>query len=106
VYIQSAYAAFCKADFYVARPPWLAKTDEIPSKRGHVPALPHALNEEGLCITPHARLILRTLLRLCCERVQTITILEAEERVEHEATYDRRLGYESLKVRLTSLKTA
>ena len=57
-----------------------------------------------LCLgAPHARLILRTLLRLCCERVQTIIMLEAEERVEHEATYDRTLGYESLTVRLTPL---
>ena len=56
-----------------------------------------------LCLgAPHARLILRTLLRLCCERVKSITMLQAEERVEHEATYERTLGYESLTVRLTA----
>lgn len=57
-----------------------------------------------LCLgAPHARLILRTLLRLCCERVQAITILKAEERIEHEAKFDRTLGYDSLTVKLTPL---
>ncbi len=57
-----------------------------------------------LCLgAPHARLILRTLLRLCCERVKTITILHATEHVEHEATFDRTLGYDALTVKLTAL---
>ncbi len=50
-----------------------------------------------LCLgAPHARLILRTLLKLCCERVKSIHIVKAEERVEHEAQFDRTLGYDSL----------
>lgn len=54
-----------------------------------------------LCLgAPHARLILRTLLRLCAERLQGVTVIAAQERVEHEATYDRTLGYESLTVKL------
>jgi cytochrome P450 len=57
-----------------------------------------------LCLgAPHARLILRTLLRLCCERVRTITVIEARERVEHEAKFDRTLGYASLTVKLAAL---
>ena len=53
-----------------------------------------------LCLgAPHARLILRTLLKLCCERVKSLTIVEATERVEHEAKFDRTLGYESLVVK-------
>jgi cytochrome P450 len=57
-----------------------------------------------LCLgAPHARLILRTLLRLCCQRVKSITLLAAQERVEHEAAYDRTLGYDSLTLRLTGL---
>lgn len=57
-----------------------------------------------LCLgAPHARLILRTLLRLCCERVKSIDIVEATPRVEHEAKFDRTLGYESLVVKLTAL---
>lgn len=50
-----------------------------------------------LCLgAPHARLILRTLLKLCCERVKKIETLQAVERVEHEARFDRVLGYDSL----------
>jgi cytochrome P450 len=57
-----------------------------------------------LCMgAPHARLILRTLLRLCCERVKSLTILDAKERVEHEAKFDRALGYESLTVKLSPM---
>ncbi len=53
-----------------------------------------------LCLgAPHARLILRTLLRLCCERVQRIEMLDCVERVEHEATFERKLGYDSLQLR-------
>jgi cytochrome P450 len=57
-----------------------------------------------LCLgAPHARLILRTLLKICCDRVKSITILEASERIEHEAKFDRKLGYESLNVKLVAL---
>ncbi len=53
-----------------------------------------------LCLgAPHARLILRTLLRLVCEKVDRICILEAKERTEHEAKFDRTLGYEALRVK-------
>lgn len=59
-----------------------------------------------LCLgAPHARLILRTLLRLCAERVESITILSAKDRVEHEPAYDRTLGYDSLTVKLTPRAT-
>ncbi len=57
-----------------------------------------------LCLgAPHARLILRSLLKICGERVKTITILQSEERIEHEAKFDRKLGYDSLVVKLTAL---
>lgn len=57
-----------------------------------------------LCLgAAHARLILRTLLRLCCERVERIELVSAVERVEHEAEFDRTLGYESLVVTLVAL---
>ncbi len=57
-----------------------------------------------LCLgAPHARLLLRTLLHQCCRRVASIQVLDCRERVEHEARFDRALGYEFLKVRLTPL---
>jgi len=52
---------------------------------------------------PHARLLLRTLLQKCTERVAGITVLAAKEHVENEARYRRVVGYESLTVKLASL---
>jgi cytochrome P450 len=56
-----------------------------------------------LCIgAAHARLLLRTLLEKCTERVAGVTVLDARERVEEEASYRRVMGFEALTVRLTS----
>jgi cytochrome P450 len=55
-----------------------------------------------LCLgAPHARLILRTLLQLCVDRVASIAVLHAEDRVEKETHYARILGYDSLVVKIT-----
>lgn len=57
-----------------------------------------------LCLgAPHARLILRSLLQALTERVGRITVLDAKEHVEHEASYERSNGYESLTIKLTPL---
>ena len=55
-----------------------------------------------LCLgASHARLIVRSLLQALADRVAGITVLEAKRLVEHEAAYDRPVGFESLTVRLT-----
>ena len=55
-----------------------------------------------LCMgAAHARLLLRTLLLKCTERVAGIQVLAAQERVETEAGYQRTLGYEFLTVKLS-----
>ena len=57
-----------------------------------------------LCLgAAHARLLVRTLLQKCIERVARITVLEAKERVESEERYQRVVGYELLTVKLTLL---
>ena len=62
---------------------------------------------EHLCLgAPHARLILRTLLRLCAEQCESIQQVAARPRVEREATYERALGYESLTLRFVPRPTA
>ena len=56
-----------------------------------------------LCLgAPHARLIVRSLLKLLCERVEKITLLDATEHVEHETRYDRAVAYDSLRVRFAA----
>jgi cytochrome P450 len=52
-----------------------------------------------LCLgAPHARLLLRTLLKLLVEHVGSLQVLEAVPHIEREALYDRTLGYETLRV--------
>ena len=59
-----------------------------------------------LCLgAAHARLLLRTLLQQCLERLDGIEILSARERVEHEARYERVAGYEALTVRFRPRST-
>ena len=54
-----------------------------------------------LCLgAAHARLILRTLIHRCTERVQRLVLLAAQDRVENETTYQRVVGYESLTLKL------
>jgi hypothetical protein len=42
--------------------------------------------------------VLRALLAVCCDEVRSIRVLEAHDRVEHTAAYDRQLGFDSLLV--------
>ncbi|HCR31006.1 MAG TPA: cytochrome P450 [Opitutae bacterium] len=54
-----------------------------------------------LCLgAPHARLIVRTMLKLLTEKVAKIEVLETKEMLEEEAKYTRQVGYEFLKIRL------
>ena len=56
-----------------------------------------------LCLgAAHARLLVRTLLQQCVDRLAKITVMEAIERKETEASYQRVVGYESLTVKLTA----
>ena len=54
-----------------------------------------------LCLgAPHARLIVRTMLKLLTEKVAKIEVLETKEMLEEEAKYTRQVGHEFLKIRL------
>jgi len=55
-----------------------------------------------LCVgAGHARLLLRTLLEKCAERVGTITLSDAVEHIEDETRYWRAVGYDSLTAKFT-----
>jgi cytochrome P450 len=57
-----------------------------------------------LCLgAAHARLVLRTLLQKCIEKVGRLTILDAKEHVENEARYQKVLGYEWLRLNVSAL---
>jgi len=52
-----------------------------------------------LCLgAAHSRTVLRALLAVCCDEVRSIRVLEAHNRVEQTAAYDRPLGFDSLLV--------
>lgn len=54
-----------------------------------------------LCLgAPHARLLTRTLLQQCAERISSVELLSADEHVEKEARYERHVGFDALSVRL------
>ncbi len=54
-----------------------------------------------LCLgAAHARLLVRTLLEALSRRLQSIEVLQHRDRVENEASYQRTVGYELLRVRL------
>jgi cytochrome P450 len=56
-----------------------------------------------LCLgAPHARLLVRTLLKKLTERVAKIEVLEETPHVEKEAAFQREVGHDSLTVRLTA----
>jgi cytochrome P450 len=55
-----------------------------------------------LCLgAAHARLVVRTLMKVLCERVARIETLAAVDKYEEETSYRRRLAYDRLEVRLT-----
>ena len=54
-----------------------------------------------LCLgAPHARLITRTLIQKCAERLDGIAIQEEQVRFENEARYRRAVGWDALTVRM------
>lgn len=58
-----------------------------------------------LCLgAHHSRLVVRSLLKVLCERIARIEILDAVDRYETETTYRRRLAYERLTVKMIPRK--
>lgn len=54
-----------------------------------------------LCLgAAHARLVVRSLIKVLCDRVARIEMLEAVDRYENETSYRRRVAYDKLVVRL------
>ncbi|MBX7123831.1 MAG: cytochrome P450 [Opitutaceae bacterium] len=57
-----------------------------------------------LCLgAAHARLMVRTLLKTLCQRVARIEMIQAKDRLETETSYQRRLAYETLIVRMVPI---
>lgn len=77
------------------------RADEVHLDRKPNPHLSFGFGEH-LCLgAAHARLIVRTLLQKCVERVGSVTVLSEQKRVEVEERFERAVGYDTLSVRLT-----
>jgi cytochrome P450 len=50
---------------------------------------------------PHARLVIRTLLKMLCQKVQAIELLSCVPRTEKETSYTRQVGYDQAMVRFS-----
>ena len=56
-----------------------------------------------LCLgAAHARLLARTLLQKCVEKIAGVTIVSAQERIEREPAYAHTMGFESLVVKFAA----
>jgi cytochrome P450 len=56
---------------------------------------------DHLCLgAAHARLVVRTLLAKLCEKVASIEVLEAEDQLEREAMFTRKVGHTKLRLRM------
>jgi cytochrome P450 len=53
---------------------------------------------------PHARLVIRSLLKALCDRVGSIRVLEARVHVENEQSYQRGNGFQTLAVKISGLE--
>ena len=59
---------------------------------------------DHLCLgAAHARLVVRTLLTKLCKKVARIELLEAEDQLEREQQFTRKVGYTKLRLRIIPL---
>lgn len=77
--------------------------DEVKLDRKPNPHVAFGIGTHFCLGAPHARLLVRSLLKKLTERVAYVTILGEQAHVEHEERYQRTVGYDSLTVKLTAL---
>ena len=74
--------------------------DEVVLDRKPNPHIGFGFGVHNCLGAPHARLIMRSLLKALCDRVERIELLEAVPKIEVESSFERQAGYESVKVRI------
>jgi len=77
-----------------------AAADEVRLDRAPNPHVSFGFGAH-LCLgAAHARTVMRVLLALLCRRVERVELVTKRDRVEKTPAYERRLGYDSLVVRM------
>ncbi|MFN3166742.1 MAG: cytochrome P450 [Phycisphaeraceae bacterium] len=74
--------------------------DEVRLDRVPNPHLAYGTGPHNCLGVHHARLLLRTLLSTLAQRVGSVTLLDSRPNIEVQQTYRRRVGYQSLRLRL------
>lgn len=74
--------------------------DEIRLDRKPNPHIGYGTGPHNCLGVHHARLLIRTLLKKLGEKIETITVIDAQQHIETEDRYQRRVGYERLRVEL------
>jgi len=73
--------------------------DEVVLDRKPNPHIGFGFGPHNCLGAPHARLIIRSLLKSLCDQVQGIELLSTKPLMETESSYTRQVGYESVQVR-------
>jgi cytochrome P450 len=77
--------------------------DQIKLDRKPNPHVAFGIGTHFCLGAPHARLLVRSLLKKLSERVAAITLIQEQAHVENEERYQRTVGYDSLIVQLKAL---
>jgi cytochrome P450 len=77
--------------------------DQIKLDRKPNPHVAFGIGTHFCLGAPHARLLVRSLLKKLSERVAAITLIQEQAHVENEERYQRIVGYDSLVVQLKAL---
>ncbi|HKK76090.1 MAG TPA: cytochrome P450 [Saprospiraceae bacterium] len=75
--------------------------DEVILDRSVNPHVAFGFSHHKCLGATHTRTLMKLLLQRMIEKVQSIEILEAQEKIEHWGDFDRKVGYEQLKVKMT-----
>ena len=75
--------------------------DQVVLERTPNPHIGFGFGPHNCLGAPHARLVIRTLLKMLCQKVQAIQLLSCVPRIEKETSYTRQVGYDQAIVRFT-----
>ena len=75
--------------------------DQVVLNRTPNPHIGFGFGPHNCLGAPHARLVIRTLLKMLCQKVQAIEHYSCVPRIEKETSYTRQVGYDQAMVRFT-----
>jgi len=77
------------------------KPDQVLLDRSPNPHIGFGFGPHNCLGAPHARLVIRTLLKMLCQKVQAIELYSCVPRIEKETSYTRQVGFDQAMVRFS-----